>query len=213
MIRPSILYEDDYLLVVDKPAGVVVHPTYKNPDGTLLDALPAGTRIVTRLDKGTSGLVVVAKSAEMHARLQQTLAEPDAEKFYVAVVDGIADERGVISDPLASDPHDRRRRIVAPYGAVSITEFERLVRTDEMSLLRCRLRTGRRHQIRVHLASRGWPIVGDAVYGRSLDGFERIALHASRVRFTHPATGRIVEIASPAAELTHLSDTFDQFLR
>jgi len=208
MIRPSILYEDDYFLVVDKPAGIVVHPTYKNLDGTLLDALPQGSRIVTRLDKGTSGVVVVAKSAEMHARLQEALAEPDAEKIYFAVVHGVADERGVISEPLASDPQDRRRRIVAPYGAASVTEFERLAIADQMSLLRCRLRTGRRHQIRVHLATRGWPIVGDAVYGQPLSGFERIALHASRVRFTHPATGHPVEIMSPAEELTHLSDTF-----
>lgn len=208
MIRPSILYEDAYLLVVDKPAGVVVHPTYKNPDGTLLDMLAPGSRIVTRLDKGTSGVVVVAKSAEMHAQLQEALAQPDAEKFYLAVVRGITDERGVIAEPLASDPHDRRRRIVATHGAASLTEFERLASADEMSLLRCRLRTGRRHQIRVHLASRGWPIVGDEVYGTPLEGFPRLALHAARVAFDHPATGVHVSIASPDPEFTHLNNTF-----
>src|SRR5215813_3987019 len=101
MIPPAILFEDDHLLIVDKPAGLVVHPTYRNRSGTLLDALPAGSRIVTRLDKLTSGIVVVAKSPEMHARLQQTLSSPESDKIYLAIVRGIADEGGTIDLPLA----------------------------------------------------------------------------------------------------------------
>ena len=215
--RALLLYRDGMMLVLDKPAGVVVHPTYKNPSETLLDALPPGARIVTRLDKLTSGIVVVARSAAMHARLQQMLSTPDSDKIYLAIVRGIADDRGIIDLPLASDPADRRRRIVSADGARSITVYERLATAvspvgDEISLLRCRLITGRRHQIRVHFAARGWPIVGDATYGQKLEGFERLALHASRVRFTHPVTGGRVDIASPAPELTYLSDTFRPFL-
>jgi 23S rRNA pseudouridine1911/1915/1917 synthase len=217
MIPPAILFEDDHLLIVDKPAGLVVHPTYKNPSGTLLDALPPGTRIVTRLDKFTSGIVVVATSPAMHARLQRTLSSPESDKIYLAIVRGITAERGTIDVPLASDPTDRRRRIVSTDGARSVTEYERLATAaspagDEVSLLRCRLVTGRRHQIRVHLAAHGWPIVGDGVYGQRLEGFDRLALHASRVRFAHPLTGARVDITSPAAGFTYLSDAFRPFL-
>jgi 23S rRNA pseudouridine1911/1915/1917 synthase len=210
MILPAILFEDDDLLIVDKPAGLVVHPAYRNPDGTLLDALAAlaqrwsaGQRpsIVGRLDKLVSGVVLVAKSAAIHARLQRTLASRDSEKIYLALVHGMTPERATIDLPLASDPADRRRRIVSSGGARSITEFERLdaavSERGAVSWLRCRLVTGRRHQIRVHLASRGWPIVGDEVYGRSLEGFPRLALHARRVAFVHPVTGGRVDVSSP----------------
>jgi 23S rRNA pseudouridine1911/1915/1917 synthase len=209
MIPPAILFEDRDLMIVDKPAGLVVHPAYKNPDGTLLDALAAtagwtdGQRpsIVGRLDKLTSGIVVIAKSAEMHARLQRRLASRDSEKIYLALVRGVTPEHGTIDLPLASDPADRRRRIASPDGAPSVTEFERvdtaISDVGEVSLLRCRLLTGRRHQIRVHLASRGWPIVGDALYGSPLDGFPRVALHAWHVSFAHPITGARIDVSSP----------------
>jgi len=213
----EILFEDEYLIAIDKPAGVVVHPTYRNMTGTLLDDLRArepsvALSVVGRLDRLTSGIVVVAKSAAAHAALQQSW--PDAEKDYLAVVDGCVEPvRGEIDLPLGTDPADRRRRIVRPDGASSLTRYERLDydATSGRSLLRCRLATGRRHQIRAHLASRGWPIVGDAVYGEVLEGFPRHALHAWRIAFLHPATGERtrIEAAVPQdlASLYPNSDT------
>jgi 23S rRNA pseudouridine1911/1915/1917 synthase len=218
-----VLYEDDHLLAVDKPAGMVVHPAYKNPAGTLLDAIlwrardwPSGHRpsIVGRLDKLTSGIVILAKSAESHAALQRTLASRASAKDYLAVVYGVPDQRGEIDLPLAFDPNDRRRIVVADGGWRSTTEFERLSQVTAprvgLSLLRCRLITGRRHQIRAHLAARGWPIVGDAVYcqprwrdvedpslAAALQSFPRQALHAWRVAFTHPISGARVTIEAP----------------
>jgi 23S rRNA pseudouridine1911/1915/1917 synthase len=198
----EILFEDDWLLVVDKPAGLVVHPTYRNQTGTLLDELRlrrtgATLSVVSRLDKLTSGIVVIAKSAEAHAAVQRVW--PDAEKEYLAVVHGCVDpERDEISAPLASDPADRRRRIVAAGGAPSVTRYQRLEYDvpSNRSVLLCRLITGRRHQIRVHLASRGWPIVGDAVYGEAVEGFPRHALHAWRIGLT-TMNGERVRIESP----------------
>jgi 23S rRNA pseudouridine1911/1915/1917 synthase len=204
------VYEDADLLIVDKPAGLVVHPSYKNPDGTLLDALtarastwPPGSRpsLVGRLDKQTSGLVLVAKHAQAHARLQRAVAARDAQKLYLAMVRGTPPISATIDLPLTHDPHDRRRRIVADGGAASVTVFERLATCDSalgpVALLQCRLITGRRHQIRVHLAAQGWPIVGDAVYGEAVEGVTRHALHAWRLAFTHPSTRTRVEVEAP----------------
>ena len=224
----DVLYEDDHLLAVNKPAGMVVHPSYKNVAGTLLDALrayaydwPADQRpsIVGRLDKLTSGIVVVAKTAAAHAATQTTMARRDTEKDYLAVVYGRMDAAsGEIDLRLRHDPNDRRMIVTsATDGAASLTRFERLASVDApsagLSLVRCRLVTGRRHQIRVHLAARGWPIVGDPVYGQprwseirdsalaaALQNFPRQALHAWRFAFTHPVTAArlIVEAPLPA---------------
>jgi 23S rRNA pseudouridine1911/1915/1917 synthase len=202
----DIVYEDDCLVVVNKPAGLIVHPTYKNVSGTLLDALRArqgGAQLflLGRLDRLTSGLVIAAKSRETYAAMQRSWR--DAEKDYLAVVAGRVDPvRGEIDLPLGTDPADRRRRVVRPDGAPSVTRFERLACSDAagMSLLCCRPLTGRRHQIRVHLAARGWPVVGDAVYGRALDGFPRHALHARRVGLIHPVTGACVRLEAPVPE-------------
>jgi 23S rRNA pseudouridine1911/1915/1917 synthase len=198
-----VLYEDDHLVAVDKPACVVTHPTYKHPSGTLLDALRAyaadwpasrNPTIVTRLDKLTSGIVIAATHAQAHATLQRTAMT----KEYLAIVDGEVDETsGAIDLPLGIDPDDRRRVVVSSEGKRSVTDFETIEHRGGLSLLRCRLITGRRHQIRVHLASRGWPIVGDAVYGRARDGFDRHALHAWRVAFVHPFTAEPVQIEAP----------------
>jgi 23S rRNA pseudouridine1911/1915/1917 synthase len=224
----QILFEDEHLLVVDKPAGVVVHPTYKNMTGTVMNALlwrarswPAGQRpsIVGRLDKLTSGIVVAAKTPAMHTALQRELTSSRTEKDYLAVVHGrVNTARGEIDLPLARDEADRRRVVVSHRrGAPSLTRFERLARvgvpSPGLSLLRCRLVTGRTHQIRVHLAARGWPLVGDPVYGQPrpvaregpalsdyLRAFPRQALHAWRLNTTHPITRRhlSVEAAVPA---------------
>ncbi len=221
----EILYEDDCLLALNKPAGVVVHPTYKNASGTILNALqwyardwpsPQRPSLVSRLDKDTSGLLLVAKTAAIHAAMQKTMKSEASEKAYLAVVYGVVEaERGDIDLRLSFDGTDRRRVLASPEtGTISLTRFERLACVDApdagLSLLRCRLVTGRRHQIRVHLASRGWPIVGDAAYGgphwsriiepslaAALRAFPRQALHAHRVAFTHPATRERVTIDSP----------------
>jgi 23S rRNA pseudouridine1911/1915/1917 synthase len=221
----TIRYEDESLLVIDKPAGVVVHPTYRHADGTIMNALlwhartwPAGHRpsLVGRLDKNTSGLVLVAKTRAVHAALQRTLARPASEKSYLALVHGrVRPARGTIDLPLGRDPRDRRRVVVTPeHGLSSTTRYERLVYraagATGVSLLRCRLITGRMHQIRVHLSARGWPIVGDSTYGgatRSNPGEmtpgtprvppSRHALHAWRLGFAHPTTGARVEIEAP----------------
>ena len=199
----EILFEDESLLAVNKPAGLVVHPAYKNVDGTLLDQLrdrdPQATlSVVGRLDKLTSGIVVLAKTAAVHAALQRSWR--NAEKNYLAIVQGrVEPASGSIDLPLGTDPSDRRRRMVRPDGAPSVTLFERVdydVSSDR-SLVRCRLMTGRRHQIRVHLAARGWPVVGDVRYGTALPGFPRHALHAWRLRFVHPRTGGLVTFDAP----------------
>ena len=229
-IELDVLYEDDYLLAIDKPAGFVVHPTFTHPTGTLMNALLAYARgwpspqrpsIVGRLDKLTSGIVIVARSAEAHAKLQRALspgmaASTHCAKEYLAVVYGqVKMGRGAIDLRLAHSRTDRRKIVAsATEGAASLTRFERLARVAAprvgLSLLRCRLVTGRRHQIRVHLAARGWPIVGDAAYGDqswsrvvdvevagALRGFPRQALHASRVAFIHPITRARVVIDAP----------------
>jgi 23S rRNA pseudouridine1911/1915/1917 synthase len=221
----DIIYEDECLVALNKPAGVVVHPTYRNASGTLLNALhwlardwPAPQRpsLVSRLDKDTSGLLIVAKTAPVHAAMQKTMRSEGSEKTYLAIVYGVVDvERGEIDLKLSFDGSDRRRVLAsADQGAISVTRFERLACVDApdagLSLLRCRLMTGRRHQIRVHLASRGWPIVGDAAYGEprwsriadaslaaALEAFPRQALHAHRVAFRHPATGERLTLEAP----------------
>jgi 23S rRNA pseudouridine1911/1915/1917 synthase len=213
-----ILFEDEHLLAVDKPAGIVVHPTYRHTGGTLMNALlwrarawPASQRpsIVGRLDKLTSGIVLAAKSAASHAALQRAMTSSDCEKDYLAVVHGRVNvARGAIDLRLGRDRGDRRRMVASrTIGAASVTRFERLARGPATSLLRCRLETGRTHQIRVHLAARGWPIVGDRVYGTpaAADAFPRQALHAWRLVFTHPITGERIRIEAPVpADLEEL---------
>jgi 23S rRNA pseudouridine1911/1915/1917 synthase len=201
-----VLYEDEAVIVADKPAGMVVHPTYKSTSGTLLNAvlwhlgahhLQAG--IVTRLDKDTSGIVLIAKTADAHAALQR--APQRMRKEYLAVVCGWPRPRsGVIRHALGRDPGDRRRVIVTASGAASETRYEvvsRWEREGREALVRCELVTGRSHQIRVHLASEGWPVLGDRGYGRADSRITRQALHAWRLTFAHPGTGRVIEVESP----------------
>ena len=224
-VHVDVLYEDEHLLALDKPAGVVVHPAYKNTTGTVMNALlwrarewPAPQRpsIVGRLDKLTSGIVVVAKSAAAHAALQRAMAARDADKDYLAVVYGRVNVAASgISCRLRRDPSDRRKVVVsATAGALSLTRVERIDRVAApsagLSLVRCRLVTGRTHQIRVHLASRGWPIVGDPIYGEprwpmvadpvlaaALRTFPRQALHAWRLGLTHPVTRARLVLEAP----------------
>jgi 23S rRNA pseudouridine1911/1915/1917 synthase len=202
----TIIYEDDWTLVVNKPPGVVVHPTYKNTSGTILNAVLWRVRdrpgaqpgILTRLDKDTSGLVVIALMPDVHATMQKDAAAGRTTKHYLAVVVGSPDPRqGQIVLPLARDPGDRRRVVVTADGAPCETRYEVLASHEGQSIVQCELVTGRTHQIRVHLAARGWPILGDRVYGAPDENITRQALHAWRVSLLHPITRQPLEFEAP----------------
>ena len=223
-IRLDIVYEDDDLIVLNKPAGMVVHPAPGNPDRTLVNALLAhcgdslggigGVRrpgIVHRLDKDTSGLMVVAKNDAAHASLSRQFAERTSERLYRAIVWGVPrPAEGEIEGPIGRDPRNRKRMaVVARGGKPALTRY-RVVRrfgAGVASLVECRLATGRTHQIRVHLAQAGHPLLGDPVYGgrrgrargekegltAHLAGFGRQALHAATLGFSHPRTARAMQ--------------------
>ncbi|MGE0592872.1 MAG: RluA family pseudouridine synthase [Vicinamibacterales bacterium] len=189
----SIVYEDHRLLALNKAAGTVVHPSYRNRSGTLLNGVlwhlrdrpAARPGILTRLDRGTSGLVLVALGGDVQRQLQ---GDGAIAKEYLVLVRGRPPrEAGVLSAPLGRDADDRRRVVVRDDGAPSRTRYEVLGTGDDVSLLRCELLTGRTHQIRVHMAAAGWPVVGDAAYGVPHPLLEHQALHAWRVTVTHPA--------------------------
>ena len=202
----DVVYEDDWLIAIDKPSGMVVHPTYRNWSGTLLNGLLWRVRdrpgvqpsIITRLDKDTSGLVLVALTPEVHARVQRDGADGRMKKEYLAFVCGTpSPPTGAIALPLARSKEDRRLVVVTETGQVSETRYEVLSSEAGRSLVRCELVTGRTHQIRVHLAARGWPILGDRTYGKPHDTLTRQALHAWRLRVPHPATTKELEIEAP----------------
>ena len=218
----DVRYEDDGLLAVNKPPGQVSHPTARNASGTLLNALlaHAGSRwtpsLVSRLDKGTSGIVLVAKSKTMHAALQRLSNANAIDKEYLALVAGKPPARGTIDLALDRDPWDKRRVTVRDRGGVpSVTRFVRVRHTvippiGVVTLVRCQLVTGRMHQIRVHLAAKGWPILGDATYGVKFAPMARQALHAWRVAFRHPSTGQSIDItADPPPDIAAVLRLFD----
>jgi 23S rRNA pseudouridine1911/1915/1917 synthase len=209
-----ILYEDDYLLVVDKPAGMVTHPAPGHPSGTLVNALLAhapelagvGDRarpgIVHRLDKDTSGLLVVAKDPATHAALAQQMKDRAMVKRYLALVEGaMPTAEGVIDAPIGRDPRQRLRMgllSVASGGREARTRFRTLEEHGGRSLLEVQLETGRTHQIRVHLAAVHHPVVGDPVYGRAQRPLPpRQFLHAAHLEFRHPTTGEWLTFDAP----------------
>jgi 23S rRNA pseudouridine1911/1915/1917 synthase len=206
----DIAFEEDDLLVVNKPAGQVAHPAFKNVSGTLLNALLAhadrrwSPALVNRLDKNTSGLVLVAKRIEIQRRLQRAMERHAIVKEYLAVVAGKPTPRkGVIDLALARDPSDRRRVMVPDRGGQrSVTQYELIASSADgsLSVVWCRLLTGRTHQIRVHLAARGWPIIGDNVYGVRDARIARQALHAWRLTLDHPTTGERVMVTADVPE-------------
>jgi 23S rRNA pseudouridine1911/1915/1917 synthase len=203
-----IAYEDEQLLVVDKPGGVVVHPTGGHETGTLVHGVlahgAAGGEeerpgIVHRLDRDTSGLLVVARSEEAHRRLKNMVRRRELERTYLALVRGRPRSRaGRIEAPLGRDRRDpTRQSLDTDKPREAVTHFELVEQLGEYALLRVRLETGRTHQIRVHLAAIGLQVVGDAVYGAPDPALGRQFLHATRLAFTHPFTGERVDVESP----------------
>jgi len=212
-----IVFEDEHLLVIDKPAGLVVHPAAGNRDGTLVNALlhhcgdslsgiggVARPGIVHRIDKDTSGLLVIAKHDRAHEGLAKQFADHSIDRRYLAIVSGVPRQaEGTIDAPLARSSVNRKKIAIVPAGKGkrAVTHWKRLKLLNEAALVECRLETGRTHQVRVHMASIGHPLVGDPVYGRGksvhrellnqLD-FKRQALHAAHLGFIHPVTkGRL----------------------
>lgn len=210
----DIVYEDDYVIVVNKPQGMVVHPAPGNPDGTLVNGLLyhcslSGINgvirpgIVHRIDKDTSGLLVVAKTNAAHESLAAQLKERKALRRYYCIVNGnIREDEGVIDKPIGRHPIDRKRMAVVAGGREAVTHYRVLERFKGYSLVECRLETGRTHQIRVHMAYIGHSIVGDPVYGIKKERFKTDGqlLHAKTIGFVHPATGELMKFDSELPE-------------
>ncbi|MFM1885390.1 MAG: hypothetical protein RL026_547 [Pseudomonadota bacterium] len=227
-IALEVRYQDAQLLVVDKPVGLVVHPGAGNPSGTLQNALLAWdpklatvprAGIVHRIDKDTSGLLVVARSIEAHAALVEMLREHAIHREYLALVVGRVTGGGTVDQPIGRHRTDRLKMAIRADGRDAVTHYRVAERFRNHTLLRVNLETGRTHQIRVHMAHVGHPLVGDPVYGgrrqltagedpaarAALLAFRRQALHAARLAFEHPITGQAIEVEStPPADLQAL---------
>ena len=218
----TIVFEDEHLLLVDKPAGLVVHPAAGNLDGTLVNALLhhcagklsgiggiARPGIVHRIDKDTSGLLVVAKTDVAHEGLAKQFAAHSIDRRYLAIVSGLPKAAdGVVDAPLARSATNRKKIAIVEgnRGKRAVTHWKRLEPLRDAALVQCRLETGRTHQVRVHMASIGHPLIGDPVYGRTGKthgkllkelGFHRQALHAAELGFTHPVTKSRLSFSSP----------------
>ncbi|MDO4912243.1 MAG: RluA family pseudouridine synthase [Lactobacillus sp.] len=205
----DIVYEDDDVIVVNKPQGMVVHPSAGHPNHTLVNALLGHTSklaasdevfrpgIVHRIDKDTSGLLMIAKNANARISLEKQLAEKSNKRCYWAIVHGnFGENAGKIDAPIGRDPKDRKKMAVVENGKKAITHFKVLESFKGYSLIECRLETGRTHQIRVHLAYIGHPVAGDPLYGpkKTLKGHGQF-LHAKTLGFKHPVTGEMLEFS------------------
>ena len=215
----DVVYEDDDFLAVNKPAGLVVHPAPGHQSGTLVNAVLShipdikgiGDKlrpgIVHRLDKNTSGLIVIAKNQTSHARISKQFADRIVRKYYVALVHGQIDlDEAIIDGPIGRHPNDRKKMATVLTGREALTRYRVVQRYKAHSLLEALPTTGRTHQIRVHLASMGFPIVGDTTYGRSQIDFDRHFLHAKTLEFKHPSTEEVVKLTAK------LSNELEDFL-
>lgn len=214
----DVVYEDEDIAVIDKPAGMVVHPAPGHHSGTLVHALlgrggawsaAGGAQrpgIVHRLDRGTSGLIVVARNDASHRALSAQLSDRTLSRTYLAIVrGGVKDDAGELEGPIGRHPKDRKRMAVVSGGRYARTRYAVVERRRNHTLLRCDLDTGRTHQIRVHLAALGHPISGDDEYGGREAGAERPMLHAWRLRLRHPRTRELMEFEA------HPPLDFDEF--
>ena len=216
----DIVYEDDDILVVNKQKGLVVHPANGNPDGTLVNAIMAHCKdslsgiggelrpgIVHRLDKDTSGLLIIAKNDKAHIQVSQQIKNREVKKTYIALVRGtIAEDEATINMPIGRSTKDRKKMAVTKNGKEAVTHFKVLNRFTtnkaNYTLLEIKIDTGRTHQIRVHMAEIGHPVIGDSVYsnGKNEFGVEGQCLHAKRLEFLHPITGEEMKLEAPLPE-------------
>lgn len=212
----DIIYEDKDIIIINKAKGMVVHPGNGNPDGTLANAIMARCKndlsgiggklrpgIVHRIDKDTSGLVIIAKNDNAHINLSSQIQNRLVKKTYIALVRGIVKENEAkINMPIGRSTKDRKKMAVTKNGKEAISYFKVLKRYKGYSLLEVKIETGRTHQIRVHLSEIGYPIVGDAVYsnGKNPFGVEGQMLHAAKIEFKHPRTGEMVAFEAPLPE-------------
>ncbi len=203
----KIKYEDDDLLVISKDHGIVVHPSQNTNSTTLVDILlnlyptlkevgePSRPGIVHRIDKETSGLLVVAKNNNILISLKDQFKKREVLKEYLAIVDGNTKEKGIINAPIGRHPKDRKKRALISTGKEAITMYEKIINENGLSLLKVEIQTGRTHQIRVHLSSIGHPIYGDKVYSKKYKSVSsRMLLHSYRLKFKHPIKNKFIDI-------------------
>ena len=219
----DIIYEDSDIIVVNKPKGMVVHPANGNPDGTLVNAIMAICKdslsgiggeirpgIVHRLDKDTSGLLIVAKNDKAHVNMSEQIKNHEVKKTYIALVRGIVKENEATIDmPIGRSRSDRKKMAVDKNGRNAVTHIKVLKRYDKYTLLEINIETGRTHQIRVHLSHIGYPIIGDYIYSNGKNEFGVVGqcLHAKCLEFKHPVTGKEMKLEAP------LPDYFEDILK
>lgn len=215
-IPVEVVYEDKDIIVVNKPKGMVVHPANGNPDGTLVNAILAMCKdslsgiggeirpgIVHRLDKDTSGLLIIAKNDEAHVKMSKQIQDRLVTKKYIALVKGVVkDDEATIDMPIARSKVDRKKMAVDKDGKQAVTHFKVIKRYKRYTLLEIKIDTGRTHQIRVHMAKIGYPVVGDMVYsnGKNEFGVEGQMLHAKSLEFSHPITGKKMHLEAQLPE-------------